>query len=286
MTWLQAYGRSGAKEELAKGADADTYAFTGTYTPGDKPLALVLLPALFIGEWMWEKQFEALKAAGWPIVQFTESISLVDRKTARSINRMAARIMEVCRSFTDRDLVVAGDSLGGLVAFEFARSFPDRTAGIVASGAPGLNTTVSQIAREVGEGAHTPQQYADNFMAKLMYDPSAHDIDEERYQATVKELSKPATVVSMLGALKAISRYNSRKIVMELPTPKLFIWGRQDEITPAEEWEEATPLMQDARIHVIDECGHGPMFEKPEEYNRELLGFLDELTARRAPGPG
>jgi pimeloyl-ACP methyl ester carboxylesterase len=45
-------------------------------------------------------------------------------------------LLEATRLHTDQPLVVAGDSLGGLIAFEFARSFPDETAGLVASGAP------------------------------------------------------------------------------------------------------------------------------------------------------
>ena len=95
----------------------------------------------------------------------------------------------------------------------------------------------------------------------------------------VAELSELQSMVSMASALRAISRYNSRKIVMEIDTPKLFLWGRQDEITPAEDWERAVPQMKNARIVVFDECGHGPMFEKPEGFFNELNAFLNELAS-------
>ena len=285
MTWWQAYGRDKAVTQMmnrmaAEGAEvAETTVFTPTFSPGDKPLTVVLLPALFVGDWMWEGIYHRLNAAGWPVVQFTESISLVDKHTARSINRIAARLLEATRLHTDQPLVVAGDSLGGLIAFEFARSFPDETAGLVASGAPGLNLKVNEFARELAKDVSTPQEFADRFLAKLLYDPSRHDIDPERYQAVVEELSQPDNLTSMMSAVRAINRYNSRKVVTSIDTPKLFLWGRQDEITPVEDWERALPKMKNARLVAFDECGHGPMFEKPDEFYAELVRFLDELVA-------
>jgi pimeloyl-ACP methyl ester carboxylesterase len=33
----------------------------------------------------------------------------------------------------------------------------------------------------------------------------------------------------------------------------------------------------------FDECGHGPMFEKPDEFYAELVVFLEELVAALPP---
>lgn len=287
MTWWQAYGRDKAIDQMIEntpdgdvpgaGTD-DAPVFTPQYSPGDKPLTVVLLPALFVGDWLWEAMYRRLNEAGWPVVQFSESISLVDRQTAGSINRMTARLLEVTRRHSDQPLVVCGDSLGGLIAFEFARSFPDETAGLVASGAPGLNVKVIDFARDLSRGISTPREFADRFLQKLLYDPSRHEIDQVKYQALVEDLSKPDSLMSIVSALRAISRYNSRKVVMSVDTPKLFLWGRQDEITPVEDWERALPRMKNARLVAFDECGHGPMFEKPDDFHRELVGFLDELV--------
>jgi len=293
VTWWQAYGRDKAVTQMmnrmaagagdeAEGVE-ETTVFTPRFSPGDKPLTVVLLPALFVGDWMWEQIYDRLNAAGWPVVQFTESISLVDKHTARSVNRIAARLLEATRLHTDQPLVVAGDSLGGLIAFEFARSFPEETAGLVASGAPGLNLKVNEFARDLAKDVSTPQEFADRFLAKLLYDPSRHDIDPERYQAVVEELSQPDNLTSMMSAVRAINRYNSRKVVTSIDTPKLFLWGRQDEITPVEDWERALPKMRNARLVAFDECGHGPMFEKPDEFYAELVRFLDELVAALPP---
>ncbi|MFI7585841.1 alpha/beta fold hydrolase [Spongisporangium articulatum] len=292
MTWWQAYGRDkainqvinqAAKQNAENPVNEETQVFTGNYTPGTKPLTVVLLPALFVGDWMWEGIYNRLNAEGWPVIQFTESISLIDRQTARSINRVAARLLEATRQHTSQPLVVAGDSLGGLIAFEFARSFPDETAGLVASGAPGLNLKVQEFARNLAQDVTSPTEFADKFLGKLLYDPNAHDIDPERYEKVVEELAEPDNLTSMMSAVRAISRYNSRKIVMEIDTPKLFIWGKHDEITPVEDWERALPRMKNARLVSFEECGHAPMFEKPDDFYRELVTFLNELVANMTP---
>src|SRR5215469_5329754 len=53
--------------------------FTAEYSPGDRPVAVILLPALFVGDWLWDPVWTALTAAGWPVVRFRESASLIDR---------------------------------------------------------------------------------------------------------------------------------------------------------------------------------------------------------------
>lgn len=271
MTWWRAYGQQGAAEEIG---DVEDQQFTPIYTPGTKPLTVVLLPTLLLASWMWEKVHEQLQANGWPVIQFEESISLVSEHTSRTVNRLAAKLKVACGTITDQPFVTAGDSLGGLVAFEIARSFPHEVAGLVASGAPGLNMQVTDFVRQLAGEARSPQDFADSVLDRMLYDRQRHDIDPARYEGVVTELAESEHLRSMLGAMRAISRYNSRKVVTSIDTPKLFIWGRQDRLTPPEEWERMTPKMTNARMVTFDECGHVPMFERPEEYYPELEKFL------------
>ena len=266
-------GRSGAS------AAATAQMFTSRLAPGSQPLTLVLLPALFVGNWLWDATWRELNDAGWPVITFAESISLIDRHTARSIGRITASLLRECRRHTSGPLVVAGDSLGGLIALEFAKSFPADTHGIVVSGAPGLNMNVTNFAVELGKGAKDADEFADRFVRKLLYDPSRHAIDEARYRAVVAELSQPESLASMLSGLHAIRSYDVRRLLPTLRCRMLFVWGRQDEITPVGPWEEIVPQLGLARIAVFDECGHAPMFEAPGSYNAEALKFLQDCAA-------
>jgi pimeloyl-ACP methyl ester carboxylesterase len=58
--------------------------------------------------------------------------------------------------------------------------------------------------------------------------------------------------------------------------PTLIIWGRNDIITPpfvAKEFHEGIP---NARLAFIEECGHAPPIEQPDEFARLMREFLED----------
>jgi pimeloyl-ACP methyl ester carboxylesterase len=58
--------------------------------------------------------------------------------------------------------------------------------------------------------------------------------------------------------------------------PTLLIGARQDRIMPPVGTPVAAKLIPGARLEWIDQCGHLPMIERPEEYLGVLRGFLAE----------
>jgi pimeloyl-ACP methyl ester carboxylesterase len=252
--------------------------FTSRYAEGERPITVVLLPALFVGDWLWDATWQELNQAGWPVIRFDQSVSTIDRHTGRSINRITTQLLRACRLRTAGPLVVCGDSLGGLIAFEFAKTYPQDVAGIVVSGAPGLSG-VMNVGKSIGQDATDAEDFADRFLQKLLYRPEQYDIDQERFKALIEELSQKENIESMLGALQAIRRYEVKTLLPKLEAPALLLWGKYDEITPVEPWEEAVTGMTDARLVVFDNCGHAPMFEVPDGFTRELFAFLDKCES-------
>ena len=56
--------------------------------------------------------------------------------------------------------------------------------------------------------------------------------------------------------------------------PTLIIWGRDDRVTPLALGERLQRDIPGARLAVIDDCGHNPHEERPEETWRLMAGFL------------
>ena len=54
----------------------------------------------------------------------------------------------------------------------------------------------------------------------------------------------------------------------------LLVWGRQDGLAPVEQGEALRSTLPNSRLNVIDNCGHLPMAEKPETFNRLVRDFL------------
>ncbi|SHN27619.1 alpha/beta fold hydrolase [Cryptosporangium aurantiacum] len=255
--------------------------FTTRYAPADRPVTVVLLPALFVGDWLWDRTWERLNADGWPVVRFGESVVSLDRKTARSVERVATQVLAACREHVSGPMVFCGDSLGALIAFQMARAHPDAVAGIVASGAPGLDKQANQVfGRQLLRRVRHPDEAADIFVKLLLHEPEQYEIDQQRYRETIDEVFRPHGMETLLSALAAVRGYPTKKVLPTLTCPKLFAWGRNDAITPVEPWERAVPTLSDARLVVYDRCGHAPMYERADEYHADLTAFLDYCVAR------
>lgn len=56
--------------------------------------------------------------------------------------------------------------------------------------------------------------------------------------------------------------------------PILFIHGRQDQILPVKHSQLATAANNIARIEVIENCGHAPQLEHPQQVNTLLKQFM------------
>src|SRR5258708_32984409 len=62
-----------------------------------------------------------------------------------------------------------------------------------------------------------------------------------------------------------------------LPTikaPVLIVWGRQDRTIPVRHAYRAAQRLPSAEVVIYDECGHLPMYEKADDFNRALTAFL------------
>ena len=258
--------------------------FSTEFQAGDRPVTVVLLPALFVGDWQWDPIWSRLTAAGWPVIRFREAVSMIERRTARSMARLAEVLVAACRRHTSGPIVVCGESLGALLALEFGRSWPAGTVGVVVSGAPGLDGSAARMGRQLLTGSRDAREIADRFLARLLFDPARHGIDENRYAALVEELATPERIEAMLAGLHAIRSYDVPGILPTLEMPKLFLWGRQDQITPVGPWERAVPTLTAARLVVLDDCGHAPMFERPDRFFAELSELMSACTEGRSFG--
>jgi pimeloyl-ACP methyl ester carboxylesterase len=58
--------------------------------------------------------------------------------------------------------------------------------------------------------------------------------------------------------------------------PVCLIWGKNDSITPPEVAEDFLKGFPDADLFWIDECGHAPMMERPEEFNAILSSWYNK----------
>jgi pimeloyl-ACP methyl ester carboxylesterase len=82
----------------------------------------------------------------------------------------------------------------------------------------------------------------------------------------------PAT---LHNATRAVLAADLRPRLGQINAPTLVIWGERDNLVPLEYGKLLAESLPNARLEVIEGAGHNPMWDRPDELNRLVAGFLD-----------
>ena len=117
------------------------------------------------------------------------------------------------------------------------------------------------------------KQFIRDKVGETFFDPG-HATDElvDECFAIVNDRSR---VLRILAIAKSAIRHNMAADLPNMKQPSCLIWGRNDTITPPEVAGEFQALLPDADLHWIDQCGHAPMMEHPEEFNSILSDWYE-----------
>jgi len=58
--------------------------------------------------------------------------------------------------------------------------------------------------------------------------------------------------------------------------PTLIVWGRDDKLIPLSFGERFHQEIANSQLRIIDNCGHMPQVECPDEFTGAVLKFLNE----------
>ncbi len=161
-----------------------------------------------------------------------------------------------------------GNSLGGHVALVHILKSPDRISTLILTGSSGLF--------ENGMGDTYPKRGDRDYIRKktelTFYDPAmaTEDLVNEVFEITNNRLK----VIKIIALAKSAIRNNLGEELKEIKQPTCLIWGNNDTITPPFVGKEFKRLIPNSELHFVDKCGHAPMMEVPEEFNRILSAFL------------
>jgi pimeloyl-ACP methyl ester carboxylesterase len=184
--------------------------------------------------------------------------------------------------------VVAGHSLGGLISTDLALRHPARVRGLILVNGTGVaigRTRLAVIVRSflvfgalfrrpgVMRAVARRPRLRRSFLYGFVRDPAG--MGAELASETIPLMVAPGLETAVRAGAHASGHLSSDQI--EVPT--LLLWGRHDRILRLELAEELAATIPDARLHVIDEAGHAPMFERPDEFNEAVEAFLRELAA-------
>ena len=177
-----------------------------------------------------------------------------------------------------RPVCVAGASLGGAAAIEYASANPDVVRGCVFIDAQGF-------VDGVGPMAMLPKPLAQLGVKVLKSVPLRSSANTMSYYDAETYATDDALKVGRLHCLRdgwddalvsfmLSGGFSPSKKVAQISAPCLVLWGRQDEILEKDFAQRFIDTLPDATLQWIEECGHVPHLEQPEETARAISNFL------------
>lgn len=166
-----------------------------------------------------------------------------------------------------------GNSLGGHLALLLTLNYPALVKSLILTGSSGLY--------ESAFGTSFPKRedynYIKNKVELTFYDSTI--ATKEMVDEVFDVVNDRVKGIRIVKTAKSAIRHNVGERLHEINVPTLLVWGKQDTITPPFVGEQFNELISDSTLHILDKCGHAPMLELPEKFNKILEDFLYNISS-------
>ena len=170
---------------------------------------------------------------------------------------------------------VVGHSYGGMVAAELAAHRPDLVTRLVLVDSLGLWLDENPIADFF---ILTPSEQAKALWydseSEIAKSTSASPDDPEAKKEA--DLARAQTLASVGKFIWPIPDRGLTKRIHRITMPTLLLWGDSDQIVPVAYGLAFQELLADPTLKLIENSGHLPQLERPDEFSDAVRTFLDK----------
>lgn len=179
--------------------------------------------------------------------------------------------------------VVAGNSFGGQLAWQFALDHPQRVERLVLVDAAGYprNATSIPIGFRLAQIPALAPLMA-NLLPRQMIEASIRNVYGDPSKVSDELIDRYYELILRAGNREALrQRFIQAEAgqgftrIAELKVPTLIIWGGRDELIPPDNAERFKRDIQGSRLVLFDDLGHVPQEEDPARTVAVLMGFLE-----------
>jgi non-heme chloroperoxidase len=175
-----------------------------------------------------------------------------------------------------RSAIVAGHSMGSIVAPRLAIDHPDRVAGLVIMG--GATTFLSVGLEEMAAELDPMSDPVDcDYLRGFQESTLARPIPPGMLDAVVAESAK-LSIATIREALRDVCLVDFSDELGAISAPTLIAWGERDAISPREEQDALVAAIPGARLSVHGGGGHAFHWEDPARFAAELSAFAEDVS--------
>ncbi len=226
---------------------------------------LVLVPGLLCDAHLWQLQVEGLADSA--------DIWICDHTRSDTMAGVAA---DVLADAPFSNFALAGLSMGGYVALEIMRQAPQRITRLALLDTAATGELPEQTRKRmalIALAQHGKFSDVTDALLPLLIHPVR--LGEKALADTIKSMACNVGSDAFVRQENAImSRPDSLALLAAIACPTLVLCGRQDALTPLARHEEMAAGIKNARLEVIEDCGHLSTLERPAEVNAALRRWL------------
>ncbi|WP_420628123.1 alpha/beta fold hydrolase [Candidatus Leptofilum sp.] len=247
----------------------------------DKP-ALLLIHGFPLSSSMWTPQIEDLGDYARVIAPDLRGFGNTDSVPGPySITQLADDCADLLGHLNvATPFVVCGLSMGGYIALEFYRRYPEHVSGLIlAATRAGADSPEGKAGRDKAaelaknEGATAVSA---GMLPKMMA-AKTYENDPELV-GFAQEIMSSASLNGVVGALAAMrDRIDSTPTLGDIDVPVLIIHGADDTLIPPTEAEAMHKAIPNSELVLVPDAGHLPNLEQPDIFNDAVIDFLEDL---------
>ena len=243
---------------------------------------LVLVPGFGTGLWIWYRQVPAFAERFRTVVFDPRGVARSEgRDEPFTMRRLADDLAALLEALGVESAHVLGASFGGFVAQEFALGYPARTRSLIlcctsfggARHVPPSAETLAAIAST--KGLNTEERVRENLL--LAFSPRFVAEQPEEVERVIRlRAENYVPEYAYLRQLQAAVAFDAAGRVGQIDVPTLVLTGDADAIVPHENSLNLAAAIPGAKLRVIEGGSHTFFIERPEEFNRAVVEFIEQ----------
>lgn len=249
---------------------------------GEGSIPIIFLHGYPFDKTMWQPQLDFLKSSyrliPCDIRGFGKS---TDEESPLRIDLFGEDLIAFMDKLCINKAIICGLSMGGFIALNAVKRFPDRFKALVLCDTQCIADTAEvkekryKIIDEIEVVGVT--NFNEGFIKSVFHKDSLSNKTElvEKLRSVVFSNSQH---IITAGLTALAERSETCSTLNEITIPTLIICGREDEVTPLAQSEFMKATIKGSILHVIDNAGHVSNLEQPHEFNKNLEDFLAALS--------
>lgn len=176
--------------------------------------------------------------------------------------------------------VLVGNSMGGQISLLFALKYPQKLEKLVLADAAGINPEGAQNPLPLDPKAMSQPKglspaIVKMIMRMLFYKQS--EVSEKLVERAILDMKRedyPASFNALLSSASNIFETDLTESIKDIIIPTLIVWGEKDRLLSQKYAQIFNEKIKKSKLALIGECGHVPMLEKPDEFNKAVDNFI------------